>query len=68
MLNHFPVKGGIYDTMIPTEIMAGDSLHYQKHIGLHIVQYFQVHEEKTSHTNNKQRTKGFICMGSSSNM
>ena len=28
MLNHFPVKGGISDTIISTTIMIGKSLHY----------------------------------------
>ena len=30
ILNYFPVKGGIYDTIIPTTIMTGESLHKKK--------------------------------------
>ena len=44
MLNHFPVKGGISNTIIPTTIITSDNLHYKKHLGLHIGQYCQVHE------------------------
>ena len=36
--NRFPIKGGIYDTIILTKIASGKSLHYLKHIGLHIGQ------------------------------
>ena len=30
MTNHFPVRGGISDTIIPTAIMTGESIHYKK--------------------------------------
>ena len=36
MLNHYPVNGGISDTVIPKTIMIGESLHYKTHLGLHI--------------------------------
>ena len=68
ILNRFPVKGGIYATNDPTTIMTGDILHYKKHIGVHIGQYFQVHEEDTPYNSNQSRTKGSTCMGTSVNI
>ena len=63
MLNHFPVKGGISDTIIPATIMTDESLHYEKYLGLQIGQYCQIHGEDTLHNRNQPRTKGAICMG-----
>ena len=37
----------------------------KKHIGLHIVHYFQVHEDGTPRNSNIPHTKGDIFMGSS---
>ena len=68
MLNHFPVKGGTSDMIIPTIIMTGDSIHYKRHIGIHIGQYCQLNKEDTPCNRNKLRTKGAICMGSSGNI
>ena len=68
MLNHFPVKRGIYDTIIPTTIMTGKNLHCKKHLGLHIGQYFQVNEEDTPCNSNQPRTKCAIFMGPSGNI
>ena len=67
-MNHFTVKGGISETMIPTKILIGNSLHYKKHIGLNIGQYCQVQEEETPRNSNKPRTKGAICMVPSRNI
>ena len=39
MLNHFPVKGGIFDTISPTTIISSKSLHYKKYLSLQILQY-----------------------------
>ena len=36
MLNHFPLKVGISDTISPTTIMIGDSIHY-KNISVYIL-------------------------------
>ena len=60
IMNHFPVKVGIYNTISPTTIMTGESLHYKKHLGLHIGHYFQVQEEETSLNINQIFTKGSI--------
>ena len=35
ILNNFPVKGGISDTIRPTTIMTGETLHY-KNISVYI--------------------------------
>ena len=43
--------------------MTGNSLHYKKHIGLHILQYYQVHYEDTTCNTNQPHIKGTICMG-----
>ena len=68
MLNHFPVKGGKSDMIIPKTIMTGDSIHYKKHLGVHIRQYCQVKEEDTPCNGNKPLNKGAICMGPIINM
>ena len=68
MLIHLPVKVGVSETIIPTTIMTGNSIHYTKHLGLHIGHYFQVHQEDTPHNSNKPYTKGAIYMVPSVNM
>jgi hypothetical protein len=47
MLNFFPMKGGISDTLSPKTIMSGETLNYKKHLSLQVGQYCQVHEEDT---------------------
>ena len=68
MLNHFPVKGGKSDMIIPTKIMTGDSTHYKRHLGIHIGQYYQANKEETLCNRNEPLTKGAICMVPSINM
>ena len=68
MLNHFPVKGSISETICPTTIMIGYSLHFKKYLDLHIEQYFQLNEEDTPQNSNHPCTKGSICMGPSRNI
>ena len=50
MLNFFPPKGGISDTLSPKAIMFGETLDYKKHLSLAIGQYCQVHEEEQPRT------------------
>ena len=38
LLNFFPTKGGISDTLIPKTIISGEILDYKIHLSLHIVQ------------------------------
>ena len=44
ILNFFPTKGGISDTLSPKTIMSGDILDYKKHLSLHIGQQCKVHD------------------------
>ena len=68
MLNHFPVKGGTSDMIVPTKIMKGDIIHYKRHLGIRIGQYCQVNKEDTPFNINKPCTKGALCMVPSINM
>ena len=68
MMNHFTIKWGISDTIIPTIIMIGGSIRPKNYIGLQIGKYCQVHEGDTPCNRNQTRTKGDICMGSSVNI
>jgi hypothetical protein len=47
LLNHFPPKGGISDTISPKTIMTGETLDYKTHLSLQLGQYCQVHEDDT---------------------
>ena len=68
LLNHFPVKGGVSDTLSPNTIMTGETLNFMKHLSLQIGQYCQVHEEDTPRNSQLPRTKGAICLGPSGNV
>jgi hypothetical protein len=67
MLNFFPTKGGISNTLSPKTIMSGETLDYKKHLSLQVGQYFQVHEEDTLRNSQSPRTKGAILLGPSGN-
>jgi hypothetical protein len=68
LLNHFPPKGGISDTVSPKTIMTGETLDYKKHLSLQLGQYCQVHEEDTPRNSQLPRTQGAICLGPSGNI
>jgi hypothetical protein len=68
MLNFFPTKRGISDTLSPKTIMSGETLNYKKHLSLQVGQYCQVHEEDTPHNSQSPRTKGAISLGPSGNL
>jgi hypothetical protein len=68
LLNFFPTKGGVSDTMSPKTIMSGETLDFKKHLSLHIGQYCQVHEEDTPRNSQVARTKGAISLGPSGNL
>jgi hypothetical protein len=68
LLNHFPPKGGISDTVSPKTIMTGETLDYKKHFSLQLGQYCQVHEEDTPRNSQLPRTQGAICLGPSGNI
>jgi len=68
LLNFFPTKGGISDTLSPKTIMSGETLDYKKHLSLSIGQYCQVHEEDLPRNSLVARTKGAISLGPSGNL
>jgi hypothetical protein len=68
LLNFFPTKGGVSDTLSPKTIMSGETLYYKNHLSLHIGQYCQVHEEYNPHNSHITRTKGAISLGPSGNL
>jgi hypothetical protein len=68
LLNLFPTKGGVSDTLSPKTIMSGETLDLNKHLRLQIGQYCQVHEEDTSRNSQVARTKGAISLGPSVNL
>jgi hypothetical protein len=68
MLNFFPTKGGISETLSPKTIMSGETLDYKKHLCLQIGQYCQVHEETHPRNGMNPRVKGAIALGPSGNI
>ena len=67
MLNQFPTKAGILDTISPQVIMKGEQLDFKKHLNVQLGSYCQVHEEGTPRNNQVARTKAAICLGPSGN-
>ena len=68
LLNFFPEKVEISDTLSPKTIMSGEILDYNKHLSLPIGQYCQVHEEDALCNIQNPRTKGAILLGPSGNL
>jgi hypothetical protein len=68
LLNFFPTKGGVSDTLSPKTIISGETLDYKKHLSLQIGQYCQVHEKYNPRNNQIARTKGAIFLGPSGNL
>ena len=68
LLNHFPTKGGISDTISPRTIMTGETLDFRKHLILQLGQYCQVHEDDAPRNSQLARTQGAICLGPSGNL
>ena len=68
LLNFFPTKGGISDTLSPKTTMSGEILDYKKHLSLQIEQYCQVHQEDDPHNGQNSRTTGDISLGPSGNL
>jgi hypothetical protein len=68
LLNYFPMKGGVSDTLSPKTILSGETLDFKKHLHLQIGQYCQVHEEDTPRNSQWPRTKGAIYLGPSGNL
>ena len=68
LLNFFPTKGGIFDTLSTKTIMYGEILDYKKHLSLHIGKYCQVNEEDAPRNIQNPRTKGAIYLVPSGNL
>jgi hypothetical protein len=68
LLNFFPTKGGVLDTLSPKTIMSGETLDYKKHLRLQIRQYCQVHKEDTPCNSVSPRTKGASSLGPIGNL
>jgi hypothetical protein len=68
LLNFFPTKGGLSDTLSPKTIMSGETLDYKKHLSLQLGQYCQGHEKDNLHNSQIARTKGVISLGPSGNL
>jgi hypothetical protein len=68
LLNFFPTKGGVSDTLSPEMIMYGKTLDYKKHLSLQLGQYCQVHEEENPRNSQIARTKGAIYLGPRGNL
>jgi hypothetical protein len=68
LLNFFPTKGGVSETLSPKTIMLGETLDYKKHLSLQIGQYCQVREEDNPRNSQLDCTKGTICLGPSGNL
>ena len=68
LLNFFPTKGGIYDTLSPKTIMSVEIIDYKKHLSLQIGQYCQMHKEDDLCSSQNPRTKGAISLGPSANL
>jgi hypothetical protein len=68
LINVFPTKGGVSDTLSPKTIISGETLDLKKHLSLQIGQYCQVHEEDTPRNSQVTRTKGAIYLSPSGNL
>jgi hypothetical protein len=68
LLNFFPEKGGVSDTLSPKTIMSGETLDHKKHLSLQLGQYCQVHEEDNPRNSQIARAKGAISLGPSGNL
>jgi hypothetical protein len=68
LLNFFPTKGGVSDTLSPKTIVSGETLDFKKHLSLQIGQYCQVHEKDTPRNSQVARTKGAISLVPSGNL
>jgi hypothetical protein len=67
MLNYFPVKGGISDTLCPRTLVQGLPLDHKNDFRLAFGDYCQVHEHDTPRNSQAARTQGAICLGPANN-
>ena len=62
MLNFFPKKGGISDSLRPKTIMSGETLDFKKYLCLYMGQYCQANEEERPHNIKAPISKQAICL------
>jgi hypothetical protein len=62
LLNYFPAKGGISDTISPRTLLLGEILDYKKQFHLSIGDYCQVHENDTPRNSQLPWSQGAICL------
>ena len=69
MLNFFPQKAGVSDTLSPQMIISGERLDWKRHLALPFGSYCQVHEQDEHGRSdiNNERTLGAICLVPSDN-
>ena len=67
LLNFFPVKNGLSNTLSPKAIMTGEQINYT-HYNLPYGSYCQVHEDTNPRNSLAARTLGAISLGSSGNL
>ena len=62
MLNFLPVKAGVSDILSTKTIMYSNTLHYKRHLGIKVGQYFQVHDHEDPSNSQLPQTKGEILL------
>ena len=60
MLNFFPMKGLISDSLIPKNIISGETLDFKNYLRLQLGNYCKVHKEDIPQNIQDPRTKGEI--------
>ena len=68
MLNFFPIKGRILDSLIPKTIISGNTLNFKNNLCLNLGQYCQVHEEEIPRNIQAPRIKEPICLDPNGNL
>ena len=62
MINYLHIKGGVSAIPIPNTIMSCGTLHYKRHLGINIGNYFQVNEHEDPSNSQLPQTKGEILL------
>ena len=67
MLNLFTTNEIISDSLRPKTIMSDETLDLKKHLCLQLVQYCQVHDERSPHNIQATINKGGVYLGTTGN-
>jgi hypothetical protein len=68
LLNYFPPKNSISDTISPITLLTGSTLNYKKDFCLPFGAYCQVHEDAAPRNSMIARTKAAISLGPTQNL